>query len=103
MKYSFVYIMSNFNRTSFYIGVTNDIVRRVSEHKRMEFKSFTSRYKLIDLVYYEHFESISDAFIREKQLKNWHREWKINLIKSVNPEMIDLSFSELGLNSDDYK
>jgi len=89
--------MSNFTKTTFYIGVTNDIVRRVTEHKAMKTKSFTSRYKVTDLMYYEYFELITDAIDREKQLKNWHREWKINLIKSVNPEMLDLSITELGM------
>ncbi len=91
MKEAFVYIMSNKNRTATYIGVTNDIERRVMEHKSGEIKGFTSRYKLFDLVYVEHFLGIKQAIEREKQLKNWHKEWKWNLIKTQNPELKDLS------------
>ena len=72
MKEAFVYIMSNKNRTTTYIGVTNDIERRVMEHKSGTIKGFTSRYKLYDLVFVEHFLGISQAIEREKQLKNWH-------------------------------
>ena len=89
---SFIYIMSNKNRTTFYIGVTNDLERRVLEHKRGEGSIFTSKYKLYDLLYYEIMSAIKRAIAREKQLKRWHREWKINLIKEKNPNMIDLSY-----------
>ncbi len=90
MKRGYVYIMSNFTRTTFYIGVTNNLARRASEHREGKNPSFTKRYRLKYLVYYECFDSIKVAIAREKQLKNWHREWKINLIKSMNPEMRDL-------------
>lgn len=82
--------MSNLNRTTFYIGVTNNIDRRAIEHKNGTGSIFTSKYKLFDLVYYEEFQNIKDAINRETQLKHWHREWKINLIKTINPEMKDL-------------
>jgi len=84
--------MSNKNRTTFYVGVTNDLERRVFEHVT-SFKpdSFTSKYKLFDLVYYETLSDISKAIDRETQLKNWHRQWKINLIKTVNPGMKNLA------------
>jgi len=84
--------MSNKNRTTFYIGVTNDIDRRVAEHKEGLGSAFCRRYNLCDLVYYEQILDIEQAIDREKQLKRWHREWKINLIKSVNPEMKDLAY-----------
>lgn len=83
--------MSNKNRRKFYIGVTNDLRRRVSEHKQNIGSKFVSKYKLYDLIYYEYFTDITCAISREKQLKNWHREWKLNLIKQQNPNLKDLS------------
>ena len=91
MKQGYVYIMSNKNRTTFYIGVTNDVERRVWEHKNREGSVFTTKYCCFDLLYYEHFWGMADAISREKQLKNWHRDWKLNLIKHENPEMKDLA------------
>ena len=91
MKRGYVYIVSNLHRTTFYIGVTSDLERRVSEHKDGVASAFTAKYKLKYLVYFEEFQSIQLAISREKQLKKWHREWKIDLIKSVNPEMKDSS------------
>ena len=90
LRNAFVYIMSNKNRTTFYIGVTNDLERRVREH-RAGGSVFTSKYNLFDLVYFEIISDIVTAIAREKQLKRWHREWKINLIKSMNPEFEDLA------------
>ncbi len=90
-KTGFVYIMSNKNRTTYYIGITNNLERRVGEHKAGTGSSFTSKYKLFDLVYFEMIPDIAQAIAREKQLKRWHRDWKINLIKSENPEMKDLA------------
>ena len=91
MKAGYVYILSNFKRTSLYIGVTNDIERRVLEHKAGIGSSHTSRYNLVYLMHYEECPSIEDAIDREKQLKNWHKAWKWNLIKAANPELIDLA------------
>ncbi len=88
---AFVYIMSNKSLTTFYIGVTNDLERRVIEHKYGDGSEFTSKYNLTHLIYYEMISDIKTAIRREKQLKNWHREWKINLIKELNPEMVDLA------------
>ena len=90
MKNAYIYIMSNKNRTTFYIGVTNDLVRRMAEHHNEIGSQFVHRYKLEDLVYFEYYFDIKQAILREKQLKNWHREWKINLIKRTNSEMRDL-------------
>ena len=87
MKKGYVYIMSNLNRTTFYIGVTSDLERRASEHKDGVASAFSAKYKLKYLVYFEEFQSIQLAISREKQLKRWHREWKINLIKAFYPEM----------------
>ncbi len=86
----YTYIMSNKIRTVFYIGVTSDIRNRVFKHKKGRGSIFTSKYKCHYLVYYEWFQYINHAIEREKQLKNWHRDWKINLIKEQNPEMKDL-------------
>ena len=91
MRKGFVYIMSNKNRTTFYIGVTNAIKRRVLEHKLGKGSAFTSKYNLFDLVHYEIIEGMAECIRREKQLKNWHRDWKINLIKTNNSEMVDLA------------
>lgn len=89
-KQGYIYIMSNQYRTTFYIGVTSNLEARVWQHINNEGSVFVKKYKLFDLIYYEHFERIEDAINREKQLKNWHRDWKINLIQSENPEMKDL-------------
>jgi putative endonuclease len=87
--------MTNKPRGVLYIGVTNNILRRTYEHKMAEKGSFTARYKLTKLVYVESTECIEEAIRREKQLKNWHRQWKINLIESVNPDWTD--FSEMTI------
>ncbi len=90
MKQGIVYIMTNDNNTVFYIGVTNDIVRRVYEHKNNLIDGFTKKYNLHKLVYFEQFDLVGEAIDREKQLKRWHRDWKINLIKNKNPDFRDL-------------
>jgi putative endonuclease len=84
-------MMSNKNLTTLYIGVTNNLERRVLQHKWGEASQFTKKYKLDHLVYIEEGESIKDAIAREKQLKSWRREWKWDLVKKINPEMKDLS------------
>ena len=86
-----VYIMTNYSETSLYIGVTSNLPKRVWEHKNKVVKGFTEKYNVNKLVYYELTDSIETAINREKQLKRWHREWKINLIKEMNPEFKDLS------------
>ncbi|OGY46713.1 MAG: hypothetical protein A3A24_03965 [Candidatus Buchananbacteria bacterium RIFCSPLOWO2_01_FULL_46_12] len=89
-KTYYTYIMTNSSKT-LYIGVTNNIRERVLEHKAGKTKGFTEKYKLKKLVYYEEFDNIYDAIAREKQLKNWHRQWKIDLIEKMNPGWDDLS------------
>ena len=79
MRDGYVYIMSNYLRTTFYIGVTSDLPRRVYEHVNGLCDGFTKRYRLKYLVYYEHAGTIVEAIGREKQLKNWHRDWKIQM------------------------
>jgi len=87
----YVYILTNWKDGVLYIGVTNDIVRRVYEHKHKIYPGFTSRYNLKRLVYYEHFDDPESAISREKQLKGWLRSKKIALIVGMNPEWKDLS------------
>ena len=83
----YVYFVSNKNRTTFYVGVTNNLSRRAAEHNEGHGSAFTARYNCNDLVYYESFSRIDEAITREKGLKNWKREWKLALIKSVNSEL----------------
>ncbi len=80
-----------------YIGVTSNLYRRIVEHKSGKGSIFTEKYSIKDLLYFEEFTSIDQAIMREKQLKNWHKEWKWNLIKQVNPELKDL-FEDLTPN-----
>ena len=89
-KEGFMYIMSNKNRTTLYIGVTNDLEVRVLQHKA-GLSKFTKRYNLFDLLYFERIIGMENAIAREKQLKNWHRDWKWNLVKEQNPELVDLA------------
>ena len=89
-KQSYIYIMTNYNKTTLYIGVTNNLVRRVYEHKHKLVDGFTKRYNLTILVYYEVFDNIENAIIREKQLKAGSRQKKIDLINSLNPSWNDL-------------
>lgn len=86
----YVYIITNISNSVFYIGVTNNLRRRIYEHKNKIVKGFSSKYNLNKLVYYETFDDINFAIEREKQLKNWHREWKINLVIKSNPDFSDL-------------
>jgi len=83
--------MSNKNRTTFYIGVTGDLSKRVTEHANCIGSKFTSKYKIYDLIYFEEFLDIKQAIAREKQLKNWHRDWKLNLIREENPTLKTLT------------
>ena len=100
MKPGIVYILSNKDRTTFYIGVTSDIRKRLYEHRYEKGSKFTSRYNCFDLIYYEVHQSIEAAIDREKQLKRYHREWKLNLINSINPDLKDLSEE---VDCDSYK
>lgn len=89
-KYA-VYIMTNVNNNVLYIGMTNNLERRVWEHKNGEGSVFTKKYKCVKLVYYEEFYNVNDAIYREKNLKDYRRAWKLNLIAEENPDMNDLS------------
>ena len=91
MKPGFIYIITNFTNTTLYIGVTSNLPQRLIEHKEKRFQnSFSARYNLNKLVYYEQFQMIGDAIGREKQLKAGSRKAKIDLIEKLNPEWIDL-------------
>ncbi|MFA6042308.1 MAG: GIY-YIG nuclease family protein [Patescibacteria group bacterium] len=91
-RYYYVYIMTNERNTTLYTGVTNDLPRRVMEHKEKTFpKSFSAKYNLTKLVYYEAGEDISGAIEREKQIKSWSRKKKEEVITSVNPTWKDLT------------
>ena len=90
-KTYYTYIMSSKNNTTLYIGVTNDLNRRVQEHKSGEIPGFTKKYYCTKLVYYESFSDINQAIEREKQLKGWIRKRKDELIDTVNKERRDLA------------
>jgi len=87
----FVYILSNKYNNVMYVGVTNDLERRMYEHKNKLVDGFSKKYNLTKLVYYEISQDVESAIAREKQLKNWHRDWKMNLINQMNPEWQDFS------------
>ncbi|MBU1131324.1 GIY-YIG nuclease family protein [Patescibacteria group bacterium] len=90
-KEYYVYLMMNSRNTVIYTGLTNDLARRVWEHKHPDNpKSFTARYNVDKLVYYEVFEDIYEAIEREKQIKRWNREKKLNLIRTINPNLKEL-------------
>ncbi|WP_299229925.1 GIY-YIG nuclease family protein [Sulfurihydrogenibium sp.] len=85
-----MYILTNKYNKVLYVGVTNNLVRRVYEHKNKLISGFTSKYNVNKLVYYENFQSVFDAIKREKEIKGWKREKKVALINSFNPEWKDL-------------
>lgn len=89
MKQYYLYIMASRTKV-LYTGVTNDLQRRVHEHKGKQVSGFTSRYRVTQLVYYEEYGEIKDAIRREKQIKAWRREKKVALIENLNPEWKDL-------------
>lgn len=92
--YYYTYIMTNQHNTVLYIGVTNDLERRVYEHKNHVVPGFTSRYNIDKLVYYEYTTDVTAAIEREKQWKKWSRQKKNKLIERLNPEWLDLSLEE---------
>jgi len=90
-KHFYVYILASRKHGTLYIGITSNIHRRTWEHKSKVTQSFTARYNVQMLVYFEIFEDPISAIAREKQLKKWKRAWKIKLIEDKNPEWVDLS------------
>lgn len=100
MRQYFVYILTNFTRSTLYIGVTNDLVIRMEEHRSGKIEGFTKRYNVKYLVYFEEGDDIREAIYREKKLKKWNRAWKERLINETNPEWKDLSREWLGSGND---
>jgi len=90
MKNYYVYILASQRNGTLYIGVTNDLIRRVWEHKNKIADGFTKKYGVHMLVYFEQSNSIESAIIRESQLKKWNRAWKLKIIEQTNPQWIDL-------------
>ena len=86
----YVYILASRKSGTLYIGVTNDLVRRVYEHKKGLVGGFTKKYKVHKLVFFEEADDVNGAIIREKQMKKWNRNWKVELIEKGNPEWKDL-------------
>ena len=92
MQSSYIYILTNKYRTTFYIGVTANLSKRLEEHYNETASAFTKKYNLKDLIYFETFFYKNQAIAREKQLKNWHKEWKLNLVKTKNPTLKTLDY-----------
>ncbi len=90
MNHYYVYILASKRNGTLYIGVTNDLIKRVYEHKHDIIDGFTKKYRVHYLVYYEDTRDINNALTREKQMKKWKRQWKIELIKKMNPKWEDL-------------
>jgi putative endonuclease len=99
MQFSYVYIVTNKPRGVLYIGVTSDLVRRISEHRESLIPGFSRRYGCTKLVWFEVFEDIRPAIQREKNLKHWLRDWKIALVDEHNPTWRDLFFEMSGLSA----
>lgn len=95
----FVYILSSINK-NLYIWVTNNLERRVFEHKNIKTNSFTHKYKINKLVFFEQFQNITDAIQAEKKLKNWKRAWKLDLIEKHNPYWNDLFLKDSESSSE---
>ena len=95
----YLYILSNKFNGTLYIGVTNDLERRMFEHKNKLLEGFTKQYGLNKLVYFETYQYVNDAIKREKNMKKWKRQWKIDLIEKDNPNWSDLSIDWIYLKS----
>lgn len=91
MRDYYVYIMTNFTNTVLYVGMTNDLDRRVAEHKSGQREGFTKRYNINKHVYWESSTNVKDAIAREKQIKGWTRKKKKELVETMNPSWNDLS------------
>jgi len=90
MKGGWIYFMANRPEGTLYVGVTNNLIRRVFEHRTHIQEGFTKKYNLNRLVYYEWHDEMGNAIQREKNIKHWPREWKVNLIHNMNPDWLDL-------------
>ena len=87
----YVYLLTNWNNEVMYVGITNDLERRIFEHKAKAVKGFTEKYNVNKLVYFEQTSEVNGAIAREKEIKKWRREKKDALVKQVNPDWCDLS------------
>lgn len=87
----YVYIVTNWSNKVIYTGVTNNLERRIYEHKNKLVPGFTQKYNVNKLVYFEHTSDVKAAIAREKQIKGWTRQKKVDLIESMNPEWVDLT------------
>ena len=92
MKSHYVYILANKRNGTLYTGVTNDLTKRAYEHKNNLIEGFTKKYHVHRLVYYEETKDVYSALTREKRLKKWKRNWKLDLIEKVNPDWEDLYY-----------
>ncbi|MBN2313072.1 MAG: GIY-YIG nuclease family protein [Sedimentisphaerales bacterium] len=90
MRQFYVYILASRRNGTLYIGVTSNLLKRVYEHKNELVEGFTRKYHVHNLVYFETYDDIYGAIAREKQMKKWKRQWKINLIEKSNPQWRDL-------------
>jgi putative endonuclease len=86
----FVYILASERNGTLYVGVTNDLIRRVQEHREGLVEGFTKRYRIKLLVWFEAHQEINEAILREKRIKRWRRNWKLQLIEVQNPQWLDL-------------
>lgn len=89
-KKFYIYIMAKSRNSTFYVGVTSDLSKRVWEHKNETVDGFTQKYGIKTLVYYEAFDDAENAIKREKRLKKWNRTWKMRVIEEMNPDWKDL-------------
>ena len=88
----YVYILTNKNRTVLYVGFTNNLTRRIKQHRAKSNPGFSGRYNVHNLVYFETIQNANNAIKREKQIKHWNRQWKVNLINDMNPNWEDLTW-----------
>ncbi|HEY5600526.1 MAG TPA: GIY-YIG nuclease family protein [Patescibacteria group bacterium] len=98
-KSCFIYVLTNWNDKVMYVGMTNDLERRISEHKSKLIDGFTKKYNLTKLVYFEEFNNPEEAIGAEKKIKGWLRSKKNALVESINPEWEDLSGLDPSLRS----
>ena len=89
-KHYYVYILSNKRNGTLYTGITSDLIKRIWQHKNESAEGFTKQYGLKRLVHFEQYQDVKEAILREKRIKKWNRQWKINLIEQNNPNWDDL-------------
>ncbi|MBI4399049.1 MAG: GIY-YIG nuclease family protein [Candidatus Omnitrophica bacterium] len=103
MREYYIYILANRRNGTLYTGVTNNLLRRVREHKEGLIKGFTQKYKINKLVYFESGEDVRDAIEAEKKIKHWNRKWKLELIQKENPYWNDLYWELVGADEPQTK